>query len=184
MLGEVLTVVAQDLAVLRHHRLQVDGALPQPLEVLQRLAGVVHLQVDALVLVAEKQLAAVAVVAVLDVDDRLARIGELEQQSALHLLELPAVNVEVAGLLIEGEREHPVLPAEVLGEEVVDERDVVVHLPHLEDLVTPLAELQVPVLLFQDVGAFLVLLAETPLVPAILDVTEQLEAQLVGVEAA
>ena len=74
--------------------------------------------------------------------------------------------------------------AELLVQERVDERHVVVDPPHLEDLLPAQAELAVPALLRLEVVAVVVLLAELPLVPAVLDVAEQLDAELVRVEAA
>ena len=73
---------------------------------LERVARVVHLEVDALVLVLEQQLAAVLEVAVLDVDERLAEVGQPEEQLVLHLLELAALDLPVARALVEAEGEE------------------------------------------------------------------------------
>src|SRR5262245_35527539 len=59
-----LAVEGEHLAALEDDALQVDGALPNPVQVAQRVLGLVELEVGALVLVHEVQLAAVAVVAV------------------------------------------------------------------------------------------------------------------------
>ena len=64
----------------------------------ERILGVVELQVDPEVLVLEVQLASVAVVAVLDPDDRLAEVGQVEQQPLLDLLELAAL--DLVGLVL------------------------------------------------------------------------------------
>src|SRR5438270_9950316 len=60
----------------------------------QRVLRVVELQVDPEVLVVQVELAPVAVVAVLDPDDRLAEVGQAEQQPLLDLLELAALSRE------------------------------------------------------------------------------------------
>ena len=74
-------------------RLEVDRPRPEAVQVAQRVLGVVELQVDPEVLVLQVQLAAVAVVAVLDPDDRLAEVGQAEQQPLLDLLELAALDL-------------------------------------------------------------------------------------------
>src|SRR5205823_5663686 len=73
-------------------RLQVDRARPDVLYVGQRVPGLVQLQIYPIMLVPQQQFAAVAVVAVDDVDPRLAEVGQTEEQSLLDLLELPALD--------------------------------------------------------------------------------------------
>src|SRR5690606_11269980 len=80
--------------------------------------------------------------------------------------------------------EELVLQAELRREELVDERDVVVEPADLEDLLPAQAEFEVPALLLRQRIALLPFLAEAPLVPPILDVAEELEAELVGIESA
>ncbi len=53
----------------------------------------VEFQVDPEVLVVQVQLAAVPVVAVLDPDDRLAEVGQAEQQPFLDLLKLAGLDL-------------------------------------------------------------------------------------------
>ena len=146
------------------------------------LARVVGAEVDALVIVLEEQLAAVVVVRVLDVDERVARVRELEEELLLDLLELARLDLVALVAVRPREAEQLVVAAEVGREELVDERDVVVERAHLEDLLLAEAEPQVPVLLRVEVVAVLPLLAELPLVPALLDVAIELDAELVRVE--
>src|SRR4029453_1195609 len=83
---------------------------------------------------------------------------------------------------VEAEREEFLVAAELLGEKLVDERNVVVKLPDLEDLLASEPQPTVPGAARGHVLALVPLLAELPLVPALFDVAVQLDAQLVGVE--
>lgn len=58
------------------------------MQVAQRIARIVHLEVDTLVAVAQVQLAAIIVVAIFDIDERLAKVRQPEQQLLLNFLEL------------------------------------------------------------------------------------------------
>ena len=71
----------------------MDRPRPEAVQVAERVLGVVELQVDPEVLVLQVQLAAVPVVAVLDADDRLAEVGQAEQEPLLDLLELAALDL-------------------------------------------------------------------------------------------
>ena len=79
-------------------------------------------------------------------------------------------------------REELVLDRELRRQELVDEGDVVVERAHLEDLFAPEPEPQIPVPLRVEVVALLPLAPELPLVPALLDVAVELDAELVRVE--
>ena len=150
----------------------------------QRVLGVVELQVDSEVVVVEVKLAAVPVVAVLDPDDRLAEVGQAEEQAFLDLLELAALDLVSLVLIVVLVAEELVAAAEVGRQEGIDERHVVVDPPDLEDLLAAQAELLVPAGGAVVVVALVLLGAELPLVPALLDVAEQLDAELVGIEPA
>ena len=162
----------------------MDRARPEAVEVTQRILRVVELQVDPEVVVLKVKLAPVAVVAVLDPDDRLAEVGETEKQTFLDLLELAALDLVRLVRLVVLEAEHVVPPAEVRRQERVDERHVAVDPPDLEDLLPPEAELLVPPPALVVIVAILIIGAELSLVPPLLDVAEQLDAELVGVEPA
>jgi hypothetical protein len=85
------------------------------------------------------------------------------------------------GLLIEAEGEHLVLPAKVQREKAVDEGQIVMHAADLKDFLPPQASASVPGVAFCEVVAVVVLLAEAPAVPAVFDVAEQFQPQLVRV---
>src|SRR5262249_16046562 len=105
-LAEVLAVEGDQPLLVVHHRFEMYRPRPELMDIAHRVAGVVHLEVDALVTRAQIQLAAVVVVAVLDVDKRLAVVGEPEQQLLLDLLELTRsdlVEISVA-VIAEGEQ--------------------------------------------------------------------------------
>ena len=67
-------------------------------------------------------------------------------------------------------------------QELVDERDIVVERANLEELLPAEAGALVPVPAGLQVVALLPLLAEAAAVPAVLDVPEQLDAELVRVQ--
>ena len=140
------------------------------------------LQLDSLVPVLQVQLALVAEIAVHDEDERLPEVGQLEEQTLLDLLEITIADLIHAGLRVEVVDEQFVLAAEVLGQVVVDEGHVRAVPADLEDLLAAQSGLAVPAGALDQVLAVVVLLAEATLVPALLDVAEQLDAQLVGVQ--
>src|SRR5438309_625231 len=94
-------------------RLQMDRSRPQAVEMTQRVLGVVEPQVDAEILVMQVKLAAVAVVGILDPDDRLTEIRQVEQEPLLDLLELAALDLVHLGLVIVPVAEELVAAAEV-----------------------------------------------------------------------
>src|SRR3954447_11469207 len=132
----------------------------------QRILRVVELQVDPEMLVVEVQLTTVPVVAVLHPDDRLAEVGQAEEQAILDLLELAALDLVRLVLVVVLEAEHLVASAEVGRQERVDEGDVGVEPADLEDLLPAQADLLVPPAAHLVVVALLVLGPELPLVPA------------------
>src|SRR5438045_9738637 len=123
---------------------------------------------------AEEQLAAVLVVGVSDEDEGVAEVGQLEEHLVLDLLELARVDLVVAAAVVDREGEELVPLAEVGGEVLVDEGDVVVELAHLEDLLAPEAEALVPDAALVEALALVPLASEPPLVPALLDVAQKL----------
>src|SRR5688500_3458866 len=159
--------------------LQVHRALPDPVEVLQRLDGELDLDVEPVVLVGQVQLAAVAVVAVHHVDERLAHVGQVVEHRLLDALRVAADDAELARVGVAAVLVELVLLDELGGHEFVDEVHVVVDPPDLEDLLAAEPQPLVPALLLADVVRLLVLLAELALVPPVLDVAEQLDADLV-----
>src|SRR5712664_3454893 len=182
--GMIAPVVPHQDALAVDARDDAHGPPPHGLQVRQRVLGVIDAEVDAVVPVREQELSAVLEVAVDLLDDRLPEVGELLQQLALHLLELAVEDLPAVRLLVEAVDEQLLLRREVGGEELVDEGDVVVVLAHLEDLLPAQAQLLVPRAAGAQVVALVVLLAEAALVPALLDVAPELDAQLVRVDGA
>ena len=81
----------------------------------QRILGVVELQVDPEVLVLQVQLAPVPIIPVLHPDDRLAEVGQLEQEAFLDPLELATLDLVRLVLVVVAEAEmettaKPVIP--------------------------------------------------------------------------
>src|SRR5262249_57143396 len=111
-------------------------------------------------------------------------VGQAEQQPLLDLPELPALDLVRLVLVVVLVAKELVAAAEVGGQEGVDEGDVGVEPPDLEDLPAAQAELLVPPAAGLLVVALLPLGPELTLVPPLLDVAEQLDPELVRVEPA
>src|SRR6185503_12152879 len=86
-------------------------------------------------------------------------------------------------LFLPGEAEQFVIDTELRGEEGVDEGNIVMNAPDLEDFLSAEAELFIPLALFLHILALFPLLAETAGVPAVFDVAQEFQADLVGIEA-
>src|SRR3954452_8918192 len=125
-------------------RLDVHGTGPEAVEMTQGVLRMVDAQVDSEVLVQQVQLAAIAVIAVLDPDDRLAEVGQVEEEPLLDLLELAALDLIRVVLVVVLVTEELVALAEVLSQERADECHVIVDLADLEDLLAAQPELFVP----------------------------------------
>src|SRR5690606_25292706 len=149
-LGMLLAVEAQDDALAVHSGVEIDGAAPERLEVLQGQARLVQLEVDSVVTVHEQKLGTIFEIAVHHIDDRLAEIGELVEELFLDDLEVAAEDLPGLVLVVVSVDEELVLQTELGGEKFIDEGDVVVEAAHLEDLLAPQAELQIPALLFDQ----------------------------------
>src|SRR6516225_1183658 len=134
--------------------------------------------------VPEQQFAAVAVVAVYYINPRFPEVRQAEEQALLDVFEVARLDEVLPGLLLPGEGEQLVLDAEFRRQEGVDEGDVVVDAADLEDLLLAQAKAFIPLALLVEVVALLPLLAELAGVPAVLDVAQQFDADLVGVEPA
>src|SRR5688572_26731562 len=147
--------------------LDVHGAPPHAVQVLQGVAALLEIEGHAFPPVLEIELAAVRVVGVHGVDDGLAEVGELEQQALLHLPPVLAQDDVAPRAHVVPVFEEGQALTELLGHEGVDEHDVVVDLPHLEDLLPPEAQLLVPLAPGREVLAFVVFLAELPFVPTV-----------------
>src|SRR5205807_817859 len=100
-------------------------------------------QIQPLMIVAQEQLAAVLEVRVLDVDERVARVGQREEQLLLHRLELPRLDLVSLVAIGPREGEQLVLAAEVRRQELVDERDVIVECTYFENFLSSEAQTEV-----------------------------------------
>src|SRR5437762_3782977 len=109
-------------------------AAPQPLEVDQGVQGVGGFKLHAIELVFQEQLAPVPVVAVAYGDQRTADVRKVEQQLLFDFGKLPAFDFIHVARRVVAERKQLVLTAEIQREEFVDEREVVVNLANLENL--------------------------------------------------
>ena len=130
------------------------------------------------------EFASIAVVAVFDRNDGLAEVGQRLKQLALDGGEIAAGDLVALGTRVPAVGEQFVPLAEVLGQELVHKADVVVDAPHLENLLPAQPQLQVPRRLACAVVALVVLAAKAALVPAFLNVSQQLQPQLVGIKLA
>ena len=104
------------------------------------------------------------------------------EQGLLDALGIPADDPQLAGVGVAAVLIELVLLDEFRRHELIDEIHVVVDPPDLENFLPAEAQAFVPVLLLAEVFGFLVFLAELALVPAIFDVAEQLDADLVRIE--
>src|SRR5260370_26438569 len=167
-------------AVLR--RLQMHGPPPEAVHVLQGVLGLLDVQGHSLEPVLQVQLAPVGVVRVLHLDQGLPEVGQGEEQLLLHLAPIPAHDHVLPRAGIEAVDVELEPLAELLVQEGVNEGNVVVDLPHLEALLPAQAQPAVPAAAHLEVIALLVLLPELPLVPTVLDLPQELDPDLVGVE--
>src|ERR1700712_3933104 len=140
----LFAVVAQERGLAVDDGVDLDWTLPYALERAEHLARVVDLEVEALVVVLEQQLATVFVVGVRDVDEGLARVGEREEDLLLHLLELAGLDLPAIALFVVAKGVELLRYHELFRQILVDERDVVVVAPDLEDLLHALAGAAVP----------------------------------------
>src|ERR1700694_4785219 len=163
-----MAVEAEDDAAALDLADEVHRTPPHRLEVPERVARIVDLEIDAIVLVDEEQLAAVLVVPLLHRDDGLAEVGQHVEELLLHLLEVALQDLPALVLLVVAEGEELLIQAEVEGEELVDEGDVVVVLADLEDLLAPPPGVLVPAAALLEGVAVVELLAEQALVSAVL----------------
>src|SRR5688500_141105 len=75
LLQMLLSIKLQKFAATLHCSLQANGSRPNLLNVLQSCFGIVHLEIDALVAVFQIQFAAILIVCLADIDERLSKVG-------------------------------------------------------------------------------------------------------------
>src|SRR5262245_42193306 len=161
---------------------QVDRPTPNILDIRQRISSTVQFQVDSVMLMTEQQLAPIAMVAVHHVYPRLAKVCQTEQQPLLYLLKFPRVNHVLFCLIVEHEREQLMFLAELRSQERLDKGNIVMNAANLEDFLPSQTKFLVPGSPFRQIVTIVIVFAETPGVPAVLDIAEKLDAQLVGID--
>jgi hypothetical protein len=177
-LGGGVTHLAIGDRVFAHHHAACMACAepPEPFQIHQRVAGVIELQLYAVVLVIEEQFPAVLVIAVEHMDDWPAHVGQAEQKPFLNLGELAALDDVGVAVGLVAKREQLVLAAELQREELVDERQIVVDPADLKDLLAAKPSACIPAAAPFEIIALFPLLAELALVPAVFDMAEQLDA--------
>src|SRR5215472_10095223 len=125
----------------------------------------------------QQQFSAIAVIPIHDIYPRLAEVGQSEQQPLLDLLKLPRLDDILPRLVLEGVTEHLVFLTEFRSQVGVDKGNIVVNAANLKDFLSSQAEFFVPISLFFQIVALLPFQSELAGVPAMLDVTEQFNAE-------
>ena len=179
------------LAIMRHQHaspiddgLEVAGPSPDGDHVAKSVDGIIDLQVHAFMLVREIQLTPVVIVAVGNHNARVSEIGQHEQDALLDVFELAAGDHILASTLIIVINKQLGAPAEVFRQKCIQERHIVIDAANLKDLLSSEPKLLIPVLSLLEIGALLPFFTELTLVPTLFDFPEQLDAELVGIEAA
>ena len=193
LLRGLFPVVGEQDGLVVDMGIQMDGALPDLLEMLERLDGVLHLDIRARVTVGQIQLPAVPVIAVHHIDVRLPVIGQHEQELFLDLVEVAVDHDHAAGARIVAVVVELLILGELRREELVEEGHVVVQRADLEDLLPPRGPLSddgplgllvlAPFTAGGHVVTGFVLRSVAAGVPSLLDVAQQLHADLVGVQS-
>ena len=114
------------------------------IKILQRVLRIIDPQIDAFMAVVEQQFTAVFEIPVGDVDERLPKVRQGEEQLLFHAFPIAVGDLVDAALRIERVREELVLVAELFGEERVDERDVVMDPPRFKNLFAAETKADVP----------------------------------------
>src|SRR5260370_18286255 len=181
--GMLLAVVAEHYGLSLGHCHDVDRPLPHSKNAAHDVLCVVLKQIETMVIVPQEKLAPIVEIRILDVDKRIASVGELKEKLLLHGLKLPRFDLEALVAVGPTKAEELVITHKIGGQKLVDEGDVAIESAHFEDLFLPKTEAQVPILLRLEIITLFPLLAELAAVPALLDVAKQLDPELIGVEA-
>src|SRR5262249_54829928 len=111
-------------------------------------------------------------------------VRQAEEQTLLDLLEFTRFDHVIGRLFCIRKAEHFVPRTELWGGKRVDESNIVMDPSDLEDFLSTQTQLLVPFPLDLQVVAFVVLGAESPRVPALLDIAQEFDSDLVGVQTA
>ena len=135
-------------------------------------------------LVPEQQLTFVLEVSVHHINERLPHVGELEQKFFLHLAIIAIGDFVLIRAAIERVGVKLQTIRELLGEVFVDERDVVADAADFENLLAAEAQLLVPAGFRHEIVAVVVILSELAAIPAIFNLAEKLNADLIRIDPA
>src|SRR5262249_32617612 len=130
----------------------------------------------------EQQLAPIAMVAVHHVYPWLAKVCQTEKQPLLYLLKFPRVDHVLLRLIVEHEREQLVFLAKLRGQKRLDKGNIVMNAANLEDFLSSQTQFLIPSSPFLQIVTIVIVFAKAPGVPAVLDIAEKLDAQLVGID--
>src|SRR5215471_7764456 len=130
-------VEAKDLPHPLHLRFHEDRPSPQLMKAFQHFVEPIELEVDPFVLMEDVELTPIAVIPLGDRKNRLARVGEREEELLLDLLELATHDLEGVVVFVVVISEIFVLHTKFGGEKGVDEGEIVIELAYLEDLLAP-----------------------------------------------
>ncbi len=156
-IGEVATIKGEEASLLINNGLQVDRTGPDRVDIAHRVTGIVSLQINTLVAMAEVELTAVVIVAILDIDEGLTKVGEAEEELLFDLAKLTGGNLVAIAVTVVAKGEELIAQHKLGGQELIDEGDVIVEPAYLEDLLAPEAKLAIPVTLSDNILTLLML---------------------------
>src|SRR5688572_23211969 len=164
------TIEAQQFVLTFNHGLDVNGSAPQLENVLESIPRVIEPEIDAIVTVLQHKFPAVFEVAVDNLNNGLPKVRQPREQFLFNALPVSVGDFVPSAFCVVAVDEELVFVAELLGEEGIDEGDVVVDAASLENLVPAESRMAIPVSLGCPVFTLVVFFAELALVPSILDV--------------
>ena len=170
--GKVAAIEGEEALLLIDNSLKEDGARPDLVDVAHRITGIVCFQINTLVAMAQVELAAVVVVAILDIDEGLTKVGEAKEELFFNFAKLPRGNLVEVAITVVAKGEELIAQHKLRGQELIDEGNIIVEPAHLEDLLTPQAKLTIPVTLGANILTLVILLTKLALVPAIFNITQ------------
>ena len=134
--------------------------------------------------VLEQKFSSVFKIAIDDLDHRLSKVCQSSQEFLLHAEPISIHDFITPAFGVVGVRKEFMLVTKLFVEKSVNERDVVMNSPSLENLLASQPQMTIPVFLRLPIVAFLIVFAEFALVPALFYVFPEFEAQLVRVDLA
>ena len=114
----------------------------------------------------------------------LAKICETKKEFLLNYLKIPVGNFIIVSLVIKFINKKIVFTAKLLRQKGIDKHQVVVKFSNFKNFLTAKAEIFVPTLFDLPIFAFVILFAESSLIPSVFDITKQLHTQFIGIQPA